>query len=106
MGFFVSRRSAREAVRGREAERPARVGGHTSFEHDGASTDAHSSAYLVGEGDVVEAGDEVGASIALLDIDDTHDLVPSDSSSWEVDATAYPSFQRAVIAKLVSMGVL
>ncbi|MAA78036.1 MAG: hypothetical protein CL916_02165 [Deltaproteobacteria bacterium] len=54
----------------------------------------------------VFSGDEVGASIALLDMDDTHDLVPSDSSSWEVDATAYPSFQRAVIAKLVSMGVL
>jgi len=52
------------------------------------------------------SGDEVGASIALLDIDDTHDLLPSDSSSWEVDATDYPSFQRAVIAKLVSMGVL
>ena len=52
------------------------------------------------------SGNEVGASIALLDMDETHDLLPSDSSTWEVDSTAYPSFQRAVIAKLVSMGVL
>lgn len=54
----------------------------------------------------VLSGNEVGASIALLDMDETHDLLPSDSSTWEVDSTAYPSFQRAVIAKLVSMGVL
>ena len=52
------------------------------------------------------SGNEVGASIALLELDETHSLLPSDSSTWEVDATVYSSFQRAVIAKLVSMGVL
>ena len=52
------------------------------------------------------SGNEVGASIALLDMDEAHNLLPSDSSTWEVDSTAYPSFQRAVIAKLASMGVL
>ena len=48
--------------------------------------------------------DMSGASIALSELDPTHQLVPLDSTSWIVDSVSYDSFQRAVIAKLNSMG--
>jgi hypothetical protein len=48
--------------------------------------------------------DMSGASIALSELDPTHQLLPLDSTSWIVDSVSYDSFQRAVIAKLNSMG--
>ena len=48
--------------------------------------------------------DMSGASIALSELDPTHQLVPLDSTSWIVDSVSYDSFQRAMIAKLNSMG--
>ena len=48
--------------------------------------------------------DTAGASIFLSDIDPTHGIVPLDSTSWVVDSASYSSFQRAVLAKLHSIG--
>ena len=48
--------------------------------------------------------DTAGVSIFLTDLDPNHGLVALDSSSWNVDAIAYTSFQHAVIAKLHSLG--
>ena len=48
--------------------------------------------------------DTAGVSIFLSDLDPNHGLVALDSSSWSVDSTSYSSFQRAVVAKLHSIG--